>query len=170
MVLRLAALRHVRRRGGCAQFFGDTAVLMLLLHVFAAGACGRVNLTMAYTLLTGPLPPQKHGTKTPSRKIGHTHPPPQLSSSASSAPQSIHFVGRCAKPAPPDSPHRYSYSAVSAVSAFHSVWLRLCRAGPSAESILIRSLVLSRGRDGPCGPPPAQIPASGITAPGSYLG
>ena len=26
-----------------------------------------------------------------------------------------------------------------------------------------------RGRNGPYGPPPAQIPASGITAPGSYL-
>ena len=27
-----------------------------------------------------------------------------------------------------------------------------------------------RGRNGPYGPPPAQIPASGTTAPGSYLG
>jgi hypothetical protein len=27
-----------------------------------------------------------------------------------------------------------------------------------------------RGRDGHCWPPPAQIPACGATAPGSYLG
>jgi len=27
-----------------------------------------------------------------------------------------------------------------------------------------------RGRDGPCGPPPAQIPACGLTALGSCLG
>jgi hypothetical protein len=29
---------------------------------------------------------------------------------------------------------------------------------------------LSRGRDGDCSPPPAQIPACGTTAPGSHLG
>lgn len=30
--------------------------------------------------------------------------------------------------------------------------------------------ILGRGRDGPCGPPPAQIRTCGVTAYGSYLG
>jgi hypothetical protein len=33
-----------------------------------------------------------------------------------------------------------------------------------------KDLFFRRGRDGPFGPPPAQIPASGTTALGSYLG
>ena len=35
---------------------------------------------------------------------------------------------------------------------------------------IARSYALRRGRDGDCSPPPAQIPASGTTAPGSCLG
>ena len=51
-----------------------------------------------------------------------------------------------------------------------------CLFGPnhSSEMHLISDFgqvrVLSRGRDRPCGRPPAQIPACGITALGSYLG
>src|SRR5208283_2904256 len=38
------------------------------------------------------------------------------------------------------------------------------------ERVLPADGALSRGRDRPCGRPPAQIPACGITALGSYLG
>ena len=43
----------------------------------------------------------------------------------------------------------------------------------SAEGLRASSVTQvrnGRGRDGPFGPPPAQIPASGTTALGSYLG
>jgi len=51
--------------------------------------------------------------------------------------------------------------------------LYLCSLFPSSRycSLLFTpGVLLSRGRDGPYGPPPAQIPASGTTALGSCLG